>query len=353
MFCTSTEGVRGQRAQDWRLVDEVVKPAEFAAASRGRARRLQAAIGPRRDRHRTCPLAQRDDDAGTTTTTSTWTSIAGAHRDVHGARASNAAAFAISRDIEARRDVVAAADRARARRCDPVDAHQRARSAPGSSRPAATRAVLRRGRDARAACEHWLVRETVGYLRRTLRAPDVSSRTLFALVERGSCFAGHAVELALAARSHLHATAPDDDAAEPRVAVGAELRRLSDGERDLALAAAFYDGADRMAAVERTRDTCCHGGARSARARDQRPGRSRLDDEIRIALEERASMSPDALTGLEANLRFGGRRRWRRASSAARPRGRTGSSPAERGGGKGALKSTARSARRSFDFDRV
>ena len=79
---------------------------------------------------------------------------------------------------------------------------------------------------------HWFVRETLGMLRRTLARLDVSSRTLFALIEPGSCFAGTLLELALAADRSYMAALPDEPAREPRiVVVGAERRRVSDGQR--------------------------------------------------------------------------------------------------------------------------
>ena len=158
--------------------------------------------------------------------------------------------------------------------------------------------------------DHWLVRETIGMLRRTLARLDVSSRTLFALIEPGSCFAGTLLELALAADRSYMPRLPDDAAREPRIALSAhEFRRVSDGERPVAARARFYDEAaplgqsradDRRVARSRRATRSALGLVTAA------PDDLDWDDEIRIALEERASMSPDALTGLEANLRFGG-----------------------------------------------
>jgi benzoyl-CoA-dihydrodiol lyase len=155
---------------------------------------------------------------------------------------------------------------------------------------------------------HWFVRETIGLLRRTFARLDVSSRTLFALIEPGSCFAGSLFELALAADRAYMLALPDDPAREPRIALSA----LNFGAYPMVtgkarVAARFYDEPQPLEA------------ARNAigRALDPREAESLglitaapddLDwsDEIRIALEERVSLSPDALTGLEANLRFGG-----------------------------------------------
>ena len=160
----------------------------------------------------------------------------------------------------------------------------------------------------RTLCEqrnHWFVRETIGLLRRALARLEVSSRTLFALIDRGSCFAGTLLELALAAdRTYMRAST---DRAAPCVAVGAvnfgfyppvagpsrlENRHYSAPEPVAALRAAAgrpLDAAEALAL----------GLVTSA------PDDIDWPDEIRIALEERASLSPDALTGMEANLRFG------------------------------------------------
>jgi benzoyl-CoA-dihydrodiol lyase len=148
------------------------------------------------------------------------------------------------------------------------------------------------------------VRETIGMLRRTLARLEVSSRSLFALIEPGSCFAGTLFELALAAdRSYML------DAESNRIA----LSEMNFGPLVMAnglarLAARFYQDA---APIEAVRDRL--RGAIDAREAEAlglvtaAPDELDWTDEIRIALEERASLSPDALTGMEANLRFGGR----------------------------------------------
>jgi benzoyl-CoA-dihydrodiol lyase len=151
---------------------------------------------------------------------------------------------------------------------------------------------------------HWFVRETLGMLRRTLARLDVSSRTLFALIEPGSCFAGTLAELAFAAdRSYmLNVEENGPEIALSALNFGAYPRVDGLGR----LAARFYnEGAvlDKVrAAIGRklsAEQALEHGLVTAA------PDEIDWDDEIRIAVEERASMSPDALTGMEANLRFG------------------------------------------------
>jgi benzoyl-CoA-dihydrodiol lyase len=148
---------------------------------------------------------------------------------------------------------------------------------------------------------HWFVRETIGMLRRTLARLDVSSRTLFALIEPGSCFAGTLFELALAAdRSYMAAegTAIALSALNfgtyPRVD---QLARID---------ARFYREADPVARARAAiGKELAASDALELGLVTVAPDELDWADEIRIALEERASMSPDALTGMEANLRFG------------------------------------------------
>jgi benzoyl-CoA-dihydrodiol lyase len=146
--------------------------------------------------------------------------------------------------------------------------------------------------------DHWFVRETTGFLRRTLQRLDVTSRSLFAIIDEGSCFAGSLFELALAAdRSYMLA-------AGTQIALGA----LNFGGLEM------VNGRTRL--VTRFNDPGAkegflHGPRDAAAALDQglvtfAPDELDWDDEIRLALEERANLSPDALTGLEANLRFAG-----------------------------------------------
>jgi benzoyl-CoA-dihydrodiol lyase len=156
--------------------------------------------------------------------------------------------------------------------------------------------------------EHWLVRETIGMLRRTFARIDVSARSLFTLIEPGSCFAGTFAEFAFAADRTYMAALPSNEDEEPAITLSEAnfgLYPMITGQARLNRR--FYDEAEPLAA---------------ARARIGKPVKpveaERLGlvtaspddidwaDEIRMAIEERAAMSPDALTGLEANLRFNG-----------------------------------------------
>jgi benzoyl-CoA-dihydrodiol lyase len=144
-------------------------------------------------------------------------------------------------------------------------------------------------------------------LRRTLARLDVTSRSMFALIEPGSCFAGTLAELALAADRSYMLALPDDPARAPRLALSAANFGSYPMVNGRARIAARF--CDEPAPIDAARarigepldaDACVALGLVTAA-----PDDLDWDDELRIALEERASLSPDALTGMEANLRFG------------------------------------------------
>jgi benzoyl-CoA-dihydrodiol lyase len=163
----------------------------------------------------------------------------------------------------------------------------------------------------RTHAAHWFVRETTGMLRRTLSRLDVSSRTLIALIEPGSCFAGTLFELALAAdRTYMldgsdavNAGATDT----PTVALSAENFGSYPRVDGLArLESRFYQESTPINAARVTVGQKLSPSAALALGLvTATPDQIDWQDEIRMVLEERASMSPDALTGMEANLRFG------------------------------------------------
>jgi len=360
MFCTVTEGVRGQRAKDWRLVDEIVKPGEFSSAIRARAlalaegsHRPDGAIGVA-----LTPLARRDDDAGyhydyvdvtidRAARTATFMLRAPATpqpSDIAGIEAMGAAwwPLQLARELD---------DAILSMRTNELGIGTWLLKTSGDAQ-----AVLAVDATIARHANHWLVRETVGYLRRTFARLDVSSRTMFALIERGSCFAGTLLELALAADRTYMQRLPDDHAAEPRIAVSAQnfgAYPMVNGETRLARR--FYNDAVELATVERTRGTLLTTEAAQALGLvTSAPDDLDWDDEIRIALEERASMSPDALTGLEANLRFGGTE-----TMETRIFGRLSAwqnwifTRPNAVGEKGALKVYGKGGKAQFDLDRV
>jgi benzoyl-CoA-dihydrodiol lyase len=160
-----------------------------------------------------------------------------------------------------------------------------------------------------ANADHWLVRETIGMLRRTLARLDVSSRSLYAVVDEGSCFAGTLAEILLAAdRSFmLDMSAADESNARPEIRLSAmnfgTYPMVSGRTR---LASRFNDDAIAEALRKRIGEGMDAAAAAAAGLVTETPDELDWEDELRLAIEERASLSPDALTGLEASLRFAG-----------------------------------------------
>jgi len=162
------------------------------------------------------------------------------------------------------------------------------------------------------SAEDWLANEILHYLKRTLKRLDVTSRSLFALVEPGSCFAGSLLELALAAdRSYQLAGVfldQDPDAEPATVTIGPmNLGPLPMGN-GLSRLQTRFAGDDGAVAelVKRAGEPLAAEQAEQLGLVTFAPDDLDWDAEIRIALEERASFSPDALTGMEASYRFAG-----------------------------------------------
>jgi benzoyl-CoA-dihydrodiol lyase len=311
VFCTTVEGVRGARAKEWGLVDEIVKPQQFAARVHARALEL----AKRSDR----PSDARGVELGPLTRRDTSSGFGYEHVEVTlepGARRATLVVSAPSSPPPTSLDAILAAGASwwplqMARELDDAILRLRTNQLALGTWLLRTRGsaadALAVDRTLEAHAGHWLVRETLGLLRRTLARLDVSARSLFALVEPGSCFAGTLLELALAAdRAYMLGRPPA--AGGPTLALSpANFGAFPMVNRRARLAARFYD---EKQPIERARAAIGRAlGAEEAAALGlvtATPDELDWDDELRIALEERASLSPDALTGLEANLRFGG-----------------------------------------------
>jgi benzoyl-CoA-dihydrodiol lyase len=312
IFCTTTEGVRGQKAKDWRLVDDIAKPAQFAARVQERALQLAAQSDRPADARgvELTPLdrtleadalrySQVTVEIDRARRVATWTVKApsGAQpTDVAGIEAAGSAWYplVLARELE---------DAILSMRTNELEIGTWLIKTQGDA--AAVQAM-----DATllAHREHWFVRETTGLLRRTLSRLDVSSRSLFALIEAGSCFAGTFLELALACDRSYHLALPDDEAAAPKLTVGEVNFGLYPMATDQSrLARRFYGEAASMDAVRAAIGQPLDADAAFALGLvTSNPDDIDWPDETRIAIEERVAMSPDALTGMEANLRFNG-----------------------------------------------
>ena len=203
---------------------------------------------------------------------------------------------------------------------------------------------------------HWLVRETTGLLRRTLSRLDVSSRSLFALVEVGSCFSGTFLELALACDRIYHLVLPDDVANSPTITVSdVNFGTYPMATNESRLGRRFYNEQPALDAVRAVAGQKLDADAALAVGLcTSNPDDIDYADEVRIAIEERVAMSPDALTGLEANLRFNSQE-----TMATRIFGRLTAwqnwifQRPNAVGEKGALKVYGKGEKVSFNWDRV
>jgi len=313
IFCTSVEGVRGQRAVEWRLVDAAVKPAQFAAHVQERAAELaRGSDRPAGAKGIALPRIERDATAD---------ALRYEHVTVEIDRARRTATFTVKAPAGAQPADIAAIEAAgaswwplaMARQLDDAILSMRTNELDIGTWLLKTEgnaaAVLASDATLLAHKSHWLVRETIGLLRRTLARLDVSSRTLFALIEPGSCFAGTLAELAFAADRTYMLALPDDAQRAPRLTLGEVNFGLFPLVNDQTrLQRRFYEETQPLEAAHTAigqpldADEAFALGLVTAAPDD-------IDwaDEVRIAIEERASMSPDALTGLEANLRFAGK----------------------------------------------
>ena len=312
IFCTTNEGVRGKKAKDWRLVDDIAKPAQFAATVQARALELAAQSDrPADGKGVTLTALDRSITANALTYTHVTVDIDRAKRtatftvkaptgaqptDVAGIEAAGASWYPLqmARELE---------DAILQMRTNELDIGLWLIKTEGDAA-----GVLALDATLQAHASHWLVRETVGLLRRTFSRLDVSSRSLYALIESGSCFAGTLLELALACDRSYHLALPDDEAAAPKITVTAQnfgAYPMVTGESRLARR--FYNEAPAMDAVRAVQGQALDADAAFALGLvTSNPDDIDWADETRIAIEERVAMNPDALTGMEANLRFNG-----------------------------------------------
>ena len=312
IFCTTSEGIRGQRAKDWRLVDQIAKPAQFAQAVRERAEAL-AAGSDRPAQAKGVPLTplQREFNAQ---------GVRYQYVDVVLDRDARSATITVHAPSTAQPGDIAGIEAAgvnwwplqMARELDDAILHLRTNEIELGIwvlKTAGKREhVLACDASMQANSSHWLVRETLGFMRRTFARIDVSSRSLFALIDEGSCFAGTLAELAFAADRSYMLTLPDAPQDAPVLTLSAMnfgLLPMITGQSRLGRR--FYDDDVKLGELKAlTGQSFDADKAMALGLITANPDDIDWADEIRLALEERASMSPDALTGMEANLRFNG-----------------------------------------------
>ena len=354
VFCTTAEGVRADRAKAWKLVDRIASPARFRQLVEERARAwaeesdrpadaagvgltpLERVAGEHGYRYRWVEVDIEPNERIATLT------VSGPGRDE------------VPGDL---RQIVEAGagwwPLAMARELDDALLMLRANHRDVGTLLLKTRgavdAMLAVDRAMIVNQDHWFVRETIGFLRRTLQRLDASSRSLFAVIDEGSCFAGSLLELSLAAdRSYMLAEGPQI------VLTGLNFGGLEMINGRTRLATRFNDEL-RAAALEQLASgpldaaaALVHGLVTFA------PDELDWHDEIRLAIEERANLSPDALTGMEANLRYAGPE-----TVATKVFGRLSAwqnwifTRPNATGEQGALKRYGSGARARFDWERV
>jgi benzoyl-CoA-dihydrodiol lyase len=310
MFCTNPDGVRGQRAKDWKLVDDAVKPQQFAEHVKQRALKM-AEMSDRPANAKgvaLAPVERTVDDAGLhyefvdaqlnrEARTLTLTVRAPQNDDVKTVQQAHAAGakwwpLQMARELD---------DAILNLRTNELDLGLWILKTTGNAD-----AVLAVDEFLLQNQNNWFVREVLGMMRRTFARLDVSSRSLFAIVESDSCFAGTLLELALAGdRVYMR----DSQGGEPAWVMLSQMNfgvlpMVSHVPRLVARFSGDQAQADALRTLigkKLTAQEAVEAGLVTAA-----PDDLDWDDELRQALESRVALSPDALTGLEANLRFGG-----------------------------------------------
>jgi len=316
IFCTLVEGIRGQRAKDWRLVDEVIKPAQFAEGVKKRA--LELAAGSDRPADgKGIVLAPIQHTDGENSLEYEFVSVQ-IDRSKRLANITVRAPQSVPENLD---DILARGAAwwplQMARELDDAILQLRTNELDIGTWVFRTQGdaaqVLAADASLQAHADNWFVRETTGMLRRTLARLDVTSRSLFALIEPGSCFVGTLLELALACdRSYMLEGVDENPQADSDIHPPATItvNELNLGVYPMVnaqsrMARRFYEEDDAIAAVKASLGKPLSAVEAEALglvtfALDSLD----WEDELRLMLEERTALSPDSLTGLEANLRF-------------------------------------------------
>ncbi|HEU4926692.1 MAG TPA: 2,3-epoxybenzoyl-CoA dihydrolase [Vicinamibacterales bacterium] len=308
VFGTVAEGVKGRRAVEWRLVDAVYPTSQFKTRVAQRATEL-AIASDRPDRGpgiRLNPLSPAVGDSSIT-----YSSV-----KVEFDRQARVATLTVSAPDDSRPstpdEIVAEGDRywpLRAFR-ELDDALLRLRF----NEPTIGTIIVKTSGDATqvlavdaaliAHQDHWFVREIINFIRRALKRMDLTSRSFFALIQPGSCFAGTLFELALASDRSYMLDDPEQTNTISLSAMNAGPLTMSNGLTRLQTR--FLGTPDIVAELLEENEPFDPAAALDAGLVSFAPDDLDWDDEVRLAIEARAALSPDALTGMEANLRFAG-----------------------------------------------
>jgi len=312
-FCSTEEGLRGAKAVDWRLVDEVVPPSKWRDAVAARAHELaKRSDRPTLGGIKLTPLQRKIEDAR----------VFYSHVDVEVDRARSVATITVRGPTQPAPTSVEAA-RMLGDKFWPLTVARELEDAILNLRvnePSINVVLLRTDGNAQTVLEHddllaeangdWLMREIRHYLKRVFKRIDVTAKTFFALIEPGSCFAGTLAELAFVADRSLMLVGRREGDNRPPASItlgranfgfypmGNGLTRLQSrflGELEA------LDNAEKKIGMALEGEEAAELGLVTFAYED-----FDWDDELRVMIEERASHSPDSLTGMEANLRFAG-----------------------------------------------
>jgi benzoyl-CoA-dihydrodiol lyase len=314
VFCATEEGLRGAKARDWRLVDEVVPPSKWTDAVKARAQALAARSDrPKDAKGVTLTPLKRDESDGR---------LSYSHVEVELDRERRVASLTVrgpskpapATPTEAQAQGAAFWPLAVARELEDAILNLRV------NEPAIGLVLVRTEGDAQAVLAYdalllngkgdWFLREVQHYFKRVLKRIDLTAKTFFALVEPGSCFAGTLAELIFAAdRSMMLIGTREGDNRAPAAIVldEASFGRFPMGNGLSRLESRFLGEPETLEVVETKIGVAVEADDAEELglvtfAREDFD----WDDELRVMIEERASQSPDALTGMEANLRFAG-----------------------------------------------
>lgn len=313
-FCTIEEGIKGKRAKEWNLVDELVPATKFSETVQQRAEQAAAENSHMRGDKgiQLTPLVRsfrqneinydhinvvidRELSVATITISAPASAVPGDVNAIH-EQGVNFWPLAIARELD---DLILHL------RSNEIEVGSWLFKSRGdASLVLAADEVLGNNAD------FWLVRETILFLKRVLKRLDVSSRSLFAAIEPGSCFVGSLLEIVLACDQSMMLDGQFEN--DDRLAATLTMTAMNFGAYPMVnglsrLQSRFLGNHDHVAELEKSSGLALNAvQAEALGLVTFTPDDIDWEDELRIALEARASFSPDALTGMEANLRFGG-----------------------------------------------
>ena len=310
IFCTNADGVKGQRAKDWGLVDDTIKTQAFADHIKQRAAKL-AELSDRPASAKgieLTPLARTVDESGRhykyvdakldrearTVTLTVHAPESSEPMTVESAVAAGSGwwPLQVARELD---------DAILGLRTSEADLGLWILKTAGNAD-----SMLKMDEFILANQGNWFVREVLGMMRRTFARLDVTSRSMFALVEPGSCFAGTLLEFALAADRVYMLDTPEESEKASMRASPMNFGALPMVNHMSRLAARFYGDAEQIEKLRaQTGQVLAAQDALDAGLVTAALDELDWQDEVRQAIESRTALSPDALTGMEANLRFG------------------------------------------------